>query len=143
MKREPVKVTSWRPDAVLPDGVAWEGNTLRFATKAEAEGVIYQQLKHRYREATAIETTDPVAHVWASYMRGGPRRVAYFVIEHRTRGIYTGFDFTERSAGPVPRFRWSITRSEGQRFYSHERAAVEMKKIETFVKGCTISPIPR
>lgn len=54
----------------------------------------------------------------------------YRVIEHRSRGVYVGFEIMRTSGEWMPRFRWSIPRSDGERFYNLDHARREMSKIE-------------
>lgn len=60
--------------------------------------------------------------------RPHPMSIQY-IIEHPKRGVFTGFDWGRTSGAWTPHFRWSIARSEGEMFYSLERAIEERDKI--------------
>jgi hypothetical protein len=55
--------------------------------------------------------------------------VKYWVIEHPSRGVYVGFDRDVPYDKIKPRFRWSILRTEGVKFFHAEAARREMAKI--------------
>ena len=58
---------SWKPEVIADNSGTWCGNSLRFATKEEAEANV-RDLSMRWmlvRETRVVETTDPVNYVWA------------------------------------------------------------------------------
>ena len=61
---------SWKPQVrTSKDDPLWYGNTLRFATREEAEQNAYD-LMYRWTAVTdyrAIETEDPVTHVYQDH----------------------------------------------------------------------------
>ena len=58
---------SWKPEVIADSSGEWCGNSLRFATKEEAEANVFD-LSMRWmlvRETRVVESTDPVNYVWA------------------------------------------------------------------------------
>lgn len=57
---------SWKPEVQTVNDSKWTGNALRFATKEEAEGYVFN-LSMRWllvTETRAIEVDEPVTHTW-------------------------------------------------------------------------------
>ena len=59
-------------------------------------------------------------------------------IEHRSRGVFVGWDWNSKGEW-VPKFRWSIYRTEGKVFWSLEKAREEIDKMK--VKGLYVLEI--
>jgi len=59
---------SWSPEVKTYGGDEWAGNTLRFATEAEAQHYV-ADLSYRWtsvRATRVIEVDDPVNHRWTA-----------------------------------------------------------------------------
>lgn len=71
------------------------------------------------------------------------RPILRYVIEHRSRGVFVGFDNHHITGEWVPKFRWSISRIDPsvQFFYSEEGAKKELVKISAKVTKCYIIPL--
>lgn len=57
---------SWKPEVIADSSGKWAGNSLRFATKAEAEANV-ENLMMRWtsvRETRVVECDDPVNYAW-------------------------------------------------------------------------------
>lgn len=57
---------SWKSEVQTDDSGKWVGNSLRFATKEEAEGNV-RDLQMRWfsvRETRVVESNDPVNYEW-------------------------------------------------------------------------------
>lgn len=57
---------SWKPEVIADNSGKWTGNSLRFATKEEAEGNV-RDLQMRWfavRETRVVESNDPVNYEW-------------------------------------------------------------------------------
>jgi hypothetical protein len=58
---------SWKPEVIADNSGKWTGNTLRFATKAEADAYV-ADLRSRWtsvRETQSIEVDEPVNYQWS------------------------------------------------------------------------------
>lgn len=55
-----------------------------------------------------------------------------YVIESTTHGVFVGFDWSSSGNSYGPRFRWSISCSEGDVFSSLEEARRKFTEIKTF-----------
>lgn len=66
-----------------------------------------------------------------------------FIIEHASRGSYVGMDWSNTSTHYVPRFRWSIPRTDPQvQWWPHrEHAERELAKVRKTVPKAYIVPI--
>jgi hypothetical protein len=59
---------SWAPEVIADNSGKWVGNSLRFATKEEAEENV-RALSYRWmlvRETRVVESTDPVNYAWVN-----------------------------------------------------------------------------
>ena len=57
----------------------------------------------------------------------------YFVIEHATRGVYIGDDWSSTGNTYGPRFRWSIPRNGGEVFLNETSAKLKFAKVAEVV----------
>ena len=78
---------SWKPEVIADSSGTWCGNSLRFATKEEAEANV-RDLSMRWtlvRETRVVETPDPVNYSWVN---GKLEEVADAMVESaRSRGF--------------------------------------------------------
>ena len=63
---KPALASSWAPEVIADSSGKWTGNQLRFATKAEAEGNVYNLMMRwtLVRETRVVESTAPVNYRW-------------------------------------------------------------------------------
>lgn len=69
--------------------------------------------------------------------------MTFYVIEHRSRGVFTHFDWEYAKGGKMvrkPHFKWSIRRTEGKNFYSLEEARKVKDKLD--LNGVSIFEFP-
>jgi len=82
---------SWRPEVIADDTGKWVGNSLRFATKEEAEGNV-ADLYARWaavKQTRVVESEDPVNSVWPTVDR--PASAPLNALRHAVnRALATG-----------------------------------------------------
>jgi hypothetical protein len=57
---------SWKPEVIADSSGEWVGNSLRFATKEEAEANVHSLMMRwmAVRETRVVESIDPVNYKW-------------------------------------------------------------------------------
>jgi hypothetical protein len=62
-------MSSWRPEVIADSSGAWVGNSLRFATKQEAEDNV-RDLEMRWfavRNTRVVEVNEPATHTYHNH----------------------------------------------------------------------------